>query len=89
MITEEAMDMSLGRPLEVYIANLSVMAILFTNTLVMAYASKARDYILNPWWYEPNPKQHMENGSGTNNSWITTKTVFICQKMRNTVQAIC
>lgn len=42
------MDTFLERILEVYIANLSANPILFNKTLVIAYVSKAPDYIVHP-----------------------------------------
>lgn len=69
------MEIFLGRPFEVYIAELWAKPILFTKVMVVAYVRKALENNVNLLREEPSSKHQQENGSGTKYSCITTKSL--------------
>lgn len=63
---------------EVYLESLLASPILFTKNMVVAYACRARNYIVHPCREVQNSGQRKKHGAGTYNSWITTTIVGKC-----------
>lgn len=64
MIAWGTMNLSPGRSVEVYVADLFSNQFFITNNMVFAYVSKTQDYIGQPGREEPSPKQQKGNGPG-------------------------